>query len=251
MENRVAEPPRSPTPILGGEVVTLSGAADITVCVYSVKDGHGRRTLTQFKVQRDALTLNSKFFTATLRFNSTHNGGRSGRVELKDDDIGAMHVWLLYMQAAYESERARTEMRQSAEEQEEDCPSKRSKINDDYNTGNEDALFQRKGVANTGIARIWYIINAADKYLLDASILQGFFDNWYRKNVDITQMKHDFARQLALPCYMFDHAKGFAEVTKWLAYNFAGHITEKRPEGFRWKHIRLTPPDFVRTHNRR
>ncbi|KAF1951587.1 hypothetical protein CC80DRAFT_204343 [Byssothecium circinans] len=58
-------------------------------------------------------------------------------------------------------------------------------------------------------------------------------------------MNEDFARQLALPCYMFNHAHAFSQVTKWLAYNFAGHITEKRPQGFKWTHMHLSPPDFV------
>ncbi|KAJ4299134.1 hypothetical protein N0V90_004378 [Kalmusia sp. IMI 367209] len=44
---------------------------------------------------------------------------------------------------------------------------------------------------------------------------------------------------------MFDYAEGFAAVTKWLAYNGVGHITEKRPRGFKWKHMHLCPPDFV------
>ncbi|KAF2133803.1 hypothetical protein P153DRAFT_274428, partial [Dothidotthia symphoricarpi CBS 119687] len=72
-----------------------------------------------------------------------------------------------------------------------------------------------------------------------------FFDLWYKKNVHVGSLDDDLARQVALPCYMFDHASGFAEVTKWLAYNFAGHITEKRPKGFKWHHMRLAPPDFV------
>ncbi|KAF2634057.1 hypothetical protein P280DRAFT_414639 [Massarina eburnea CBS 473.64] len=89
------------------------------------------------------------------------------------------------------------------------------------------------------------MINAGDKYQFDGTILIGFFENWFAANVNMGSMDADFARQLALPCYMFDHAKGFSDITKWLAYNFGGHITENRPAGFRWKHMHLSPPDFV------
>ncbi|KAF1848908.1 uncharacterized protein K460DRAFT_279288 [Cucurbitaria berberidis CBS 394.84] len=92
---------------------------------------------------------------------------------------------------------------------------------------------------------IWHIINMGDKYLFDGEILQGFFKRWYAANNNLDQKGVDFARQLALPCYVFDHAQGFADVTKWLAYNAEGHITEKRPPGFKWKHLHLAPPEFV------
>ena len=39
---------------------------------------------------------------------------------------------------------------------------------------------------DTDIDRIWHIINAAHKYLLDASILRGFLDLWYKKNVHVS-----------------------------------------------------------------
>jgi hypothetical protein len=38
--------------------------------------------------------------------------------------------------------------------------------------------------------------------------------------------------------------QGFT-VTKWLTYNFGGQITEKHLQGFKWKHMHLSPPDFV------
>lgn len=106
-------------------------------------------------------------------------------------------------------------------------------------------MFQTSPVADTDITRIWHMINAADKYLFDTSILCGFFDLWYAKNINLSTLQDDMARQVALPCYMFDHAVGFAEVTKWLAYNHKGHITEQRPNGFKWTHVRLAPPEFV------
>lgn len=238
MDGEINEQPRPPTPITGGELVVLSKRSDLTISVYSPKDSQGQRALTKFAVQKDALTAFSEYFTASLRFNSALHAGDSHHVELKDDDIGAMRVWFVYMHAAYKSEAA-------ADSETDERPAKRIKMAADENAV-EEAIFHRDGVFDTDIERIWHIINAADKYLLDATILQGFFDQWYRKNVDMAQMEADFARQLALPCYMFDHAQGFAEVTKWLAYNFAGHITEKRPKSFRWQHMRFSPPDFVR-----
>lgn len=75
--------------------------------------------------------------------------------------------------------------------------------------------------------------------------VQDFFRKRYDANVDFTEIEDKYARQLALPCYFIDHAEGFAKVTVWLAHNHKGHITEDTPVKFKWKHMHLTPPDFV------
>lgn len=149
-------------------------------------------------------------------------------------------MWLIYMQAAKERE----DIDDEAGDQNQ---AKRQRLDSYSDRAAEEALFAQGVVKDTNIDRMWHIINAADKYLLDASILRGFFDLWYKKNVHISFVEDDLARQVALPCYMFDHAEGFAEVTKWLAYNHSGHITEKRPDGFKWNHVRLAPPEFAGT----
>jgi hypothetical protein len=70
-------------------------------------------------------------------------------------------------------------------------------------------------------------------------------DLWYKKNVQARFLEAYLARKVALPCYMFSHTAGFLEVNKWRAYNHNGRITEKRPECFKWHHVRIALPDFA------
>jgi hypothetical protein len=159
-----------------------------------------------------------------------------------------MWVWLIYLHAEKEEEEEEDPMNQ---QDKDDDGEKEGEVSNDATSEQngelekQDGLFESDGVHDTDITRIWHIINAGDKYLLLANILRSFFERWYAKNISMISMESDFARQLALPCYLFDHAQGFARVTEWLAYNFGGHITEKRPQGFKWKHMHLSPPDFV------
>jgi hypothetical protein len=44
---------------------------------------------------------------------------------------------------------------------------------------------------------------------ISATNISSTAEEWYPKNVDLDNMTNDFARQLALSCYMFDHAVGF------------------------------------------
>jgi hypothetical protein len=228
-------PPRPVTPTIGGETVELSKHSDITLSISSTKNDSGQRRLVKFKLEAKALTTNSEYFSASLRFNQA-NGHRA--LSLIDDNIDAMYVWLLYMQVTKENE-------DIEDHDEGQNHAKRRRLDTDQSHTSQESLFAHPIVKDISIDVIWHIINAADKYLLDASILRGFFDRWYTKNVNIRFLDADLARQVALPCYMFDHATGFAEVTKWLAYHHEGHITEKRPDGFKFEHMRLAPPDFV------
>ncbi|KAF1994875.1 hypothetical protein P154DRAFT_612660 [Amniculicola lignicola CBS 123094] len=71
------------------------------------------------------------------------------------------------------------------------------------------------------------------------------FKRWYQKYTGTQEMNGFLASTLALPCAFIDLAEGFGEVTKWLAYNNGDHIREQRPPGFKWKHLHMSPPDFV------
>jgi len=92
---------------------------------------------------------------------------------------------------------------------------------------------------------IWHVIRAGDKYIFNFKDLRPWFDEWYDRNVEEQELDSEIARELAFPCWVFDHAVGFAHVTKWLVYNFPGHITEQNPIGPKYRHIHLAPPDFV------
>ena len=73
----------------------------------STKNGNGQRRIAHFKVDPKSLTTNSEYFTASLRFNKAN--AHDGNIELKHDDLDAMHVWFIYMQAAKEKEDAEEE----------------------------------------------------------------------------------------------------------------------------------------------
>jgi hypothetical protein len=57
-----------------------------------------RDQATRFKVEAKSLTTDSKYFTANFRFNMA-NSHKHGKLEFEDDDLGALHVWCIYMQA--------------------------------------------------------------------------------------------------------------------------------------------------------
>ena len=50
-------------------------------------------------------------------------------------------------------------------------------------------------------------------------------------------------RLLAYPCWRFDHAQGFLDVTEYLVYNGVGHLTEQNPVNLVEHHL---PPRIIR-----
>lgn len=95
-------------------------------------------------------------------------------------------------------------------------------------------------VDNTGavpIDEMWFLAAACDKYNLDIGDLKDWFALWYgMQDVEILE-----PRELLYPCWIFDHAKGFAAATKTLAYDETGHVTELNPT----KHSELHLPSRV------
>lgn len=86
------------------------------------------------------------------------------------------------------------------------------------------------------LSEMWNLVAAADKYDLNIHDLNEWFAKWHKKNSS-TYDTH----QLLYPCYRFDHALGFAQATKGLAYNNTGHITESNPT----KHFELHLPSRI------
>jgi hypothetical protein len=151
------------------------------------------------------------------------NNGHS-EIRLDGDNIAAIQIWLIYLHIA----------------------------SDTTDTDISPPMKQALAIKKTTIHTIWSLIVVADKYDFKVSLLRGFFKQWYESTVDFADEEDpndacDSARQLALPCWIFDHAEGFAEVTKWLAYHSHGHIKEKRPDGFKFEHMHLAPLEFVGT----
>ncbi|MCJ1235670.1 hypothetical protein MMC14_003641 [Varicellaria rhodocarpa] len=63
------------------------------------------------------------------------------------------------------------------------------------------------------VDELWHVIAAGDKYDLETKVLRSWFANWYDM-----QKYHD-AHKVLYPCYTFDHAKGFMDVSKELVTN--------------------------------
>ena len=88
--------------------------------------------------------------------------------------------------------------------------------------------------------RLWHLVAAIEYYILDLSLLQDWFEGWY-DNIDISSLPE---RELLYPTWRFDHAGGFAECTRHLAYAETGHLTEENPSPLNELHL---PKCVIRT----
>jgi hypothetical protein len=87
---------------------------------------------------------------------------------------------------------------------------------------------------DASISNIWNVLVLAQKYDFDGHHpeLGKWFFAWYEENIAAHNgIEESTCQELLYPCYHFDHAPGFAAITKHLAYNSVGHIEERRPKG--------------------
>ncbi|KAJ5163161.1 uncharacterized protein N7500_004991 [Penicillium coprophilum] len=85
---------------------------------------------------------------------------------------------------------------------------------------------------SVSVTDVWYTMRACNKYLLDPKKLVGWFTRWIQwiDQEDTTIWEDlDFNRQLLFPCYFFDHANAFQQISKRLVYDNPGYITELAP----------------------
>jgi hypothetical protein len=153
----------------------------------------GRRVVCihELEVSKEMISKN-KYFNRVSFSKSFADTGKDF-YEVKDDDPAALEIWLRLFHGCLE----KTKM-------------------------------------DASIANIWNLLVLAQKYDFDGHSpeLRDWFFAWYEENV----AKHDSieertCQELLYPCYYFDHAPGFAAITKHLAYNSVGHIEEHRPKG--------------------
>ncbi|KAF2184426.1 hypothetical protein K469DRAFT_688887 [Zopfia rhizophila CBS 207.26] len=67
---------------------------------------------------------------------------------------------------------------------------------------------------------------------------------WYTKHVQGPPISETYTTELVLSCFFFDHAQGFARITRRLAYNSVGPIKEEKPVNIKFKHV--CPPSTAR-----
>lgn len=93
------------------------------------------------------------------------------------------------------------------------------------------------------IITVWHVLRIAEKYGISPTRkdAQEWFDRWFvKQSGDGLFTENESICEVLFPCHAFDHALGFSTSTMWLAYHSAGHIVERRPEGFiSHTHLRL------------
>jgi hypothetical protein len=87
------------------------------------------------------------------------------------------------------------------------------------------------------VNEIWHALEVCRKYFLKVEMLNGWFALWWRDQ-NVSQMKVEEMKELLYPCHEFEHVKGFAYLTKRLAYEARGHIMETNPTHHRHLHLR-------------
>lgn len=169
----------------------------------------GDRTVTEdrptkvheFKVKREALINGAPYFK-TLLGDAHFKEGNQDVVDLHEDRAIGLSVWfqLLHNKVTAESYEVRIE-------------------------------------------GIWDMLLVAEKYGFNPKATEAttWFETWFKHQKTNPETKFDYEdyQMLLFPCHTFEYAKGFAETTKVLAYQATGHITERRPEGFNYVHLRL------------
>ena len=111
-----------------------------------------------------------------------------------------------------------------------------------------------EGVDNIETDGLWLMISICDQYQINHRLMKSWFVAWYKEKVtsiDECGCHSDdsntscVARSLLFPCYAFDHAEAFHEVTKHLVYSSKGHVYERNPTDKR--HL-STPIRIVRKY---
>jgi hypothetical protein len=107
------------------------------------------------------------------------------------------------------------------------------------------------GLFDVSLVEVWHAISAWD-FHMDGKIkenLRPWFNDWYERNMSKVELTVPTAQALAYPCYVFDHAIGYARATKYLAYEHIGHVKERPPKGFKGpKHLHINEREFVGKH---
>jgi len=89
------------------------------------------------------------------------------------------------------------------------------------------------------VEEVWEVIQYCEYRRIDVSNLRAWFDKWLEvKDIKKINIKDNAEmRKLLFPCYVFNHAKGFAFLTKTLTYQMSDHVTEINPTVYRALHL--------------
>jgi hypothetical protein len=89
------------------------------------------------------------------------------------------------------------------------------------------------------LIHVWHVIELGRKYLFEGEKLNEWFEKWMEKKGGDGALgfQLDELRQLVYPCYQLQNAQGFADVTRRLAYETEGHVSEYTPRGYHHLHV--------------
>ncbi|KAF7174156.1 hypothetical protein CNMCM6106_008289 [Aspergillus hiratsukae] len=96
-------------------------------------------------------------------------------------------------------------------------------------------------VQSISVEEVWHTIMAGDKYGFDFQRLKSWFVAWYkwmRTENGEEKFFEEFGPQLLFPCYAFNYAVGFQDLTRFITYNESRHIIEINPTHHRQMHLR-------------
>ncbi|RAK97295.1 uncharacterized protein BO80DRAFT_364335 [Aspergillus ibericus CBS 121593] len=99
------------------------------------------------------------------------------------------------------------------------------------------------------VAEWWHLVMACDKYDIDPKSLGELFQGWHKASKVKEEYQKPllkFEAEVAFPCYAFDTAEAFKEVTKKLVYASTGHIVESNPTNIGQMHL---PPRVMQQLN--
>ncbi|RHZ68423.1 hypothetical protein CDV55_104637 [Aspergillus turcosus] len=166
----------------------------------SVDDSRAKRLLrtASINVHKDVLVGRSQYFKAMF---DGRWGSKEADVDLNGDTVRSMELWL----RAFHS--------------------------------TTDAL----PMQSISVGEVWHTIMAGDKYGFDLQELKSWFVAWYkwmRTENGEKKFLEDFGPQLLFPCYAFNYAVGFQDLTRFITYNESRHIIEINPTHHRQMHLR-------------
>jgi hypothetical protein len=172
----------------------ITSDSDLIIVIKEVRPRyHGRNAICvhELEVSKEVMGRNQYF----NRVSFSKSFGDTGKdyYEVKEDDPVALTIWLQLLHGCLD-----------------------------------------KPKMDAGIATVWNLLVVTQKYNFDGHCaeLKEWFIAWYAENVTKPgTISNILCCELLYPCYYFDHAEGFAAITKHLAYNVCGHIEDQMPCG--------------------
>lgn len=104
---------------------------------------------------------------------------------------------------------------------------------------------------DVSIEDVWLSVQVCNQYDFAIDVLNAWFESWYEhhfkyrnfKDLQLSEEALKEARQLLFPCWRFDYAKGFLDVTRYLVYGCDFHVIELNPTNEKTLHV---PARFIR-----